>query len=108
MGTEVRNVPEKSRYEILLDGRIAGIADYADRGDVLVFHHTEIDASLRSHGLGAATRGRRGSTMSGPGASTSSPTCWYVAEFVECFRLRDLLAAARITSRRDPDSPTRS
>jgi predicted GNAT family acetyltransferase len=53
MATEVRHRPEASRYEVLLDGRVVGVADYADRGDVLVFHHTEIDAPLRGRGLGA-------------------------------------------------------
>ena len=82
MATEVRHAPEQSRYEMVQDGRVVGIAEYVDRGDVLVFHHTEIDAPLRSQGLGAQlvrgalddvrTRGR-----------TIVPTCWYVAGFVD-------------------------
>ena len=82
MATEVRRAPEESRYEILQDGRVAGIAEYADRGNVLVFHHTEIDAPLRGGGLGAAlvraalddvrARGRR-----------IVATCWFVAAFVD-------------------------
>ena len=82
MATEVRHAPQQSRYEILQDGEVVGIADYADRGDVLVFHHTEIEPQLRGSGLGAElvrgalddvrTRGRR-----------IVATCWYVAEFLE-------------------------
>ena len=94
MATEVRHAAEESRYEILLDGRVVGIAEYADRGDVLVFHHTEIDASLRGDGLGeqlvtgalddVRARGRR-----------IIPTCWFVAEFVELHPdYEDLLATS--------------
>jgi predicted GNAT family acetyltransferase len=82
MATEVRNVPEESRYEIVVDGSVAGIAEYLDRGEVWVFHHTEIDSARRGNGLGAElvkaalddvrTRGLR-----------IIPSCWYVAEFVE-------------------------
>jgi uncharacterized protein len=82
MADEVRHNAEESRYEIVRDGRVVGIAEYADRGEVLVFHHTVIDAALRGGGLGAQlvkaalddvrARGRR-----------IVPTCWYVAEFVE-------------------------
>jgi predicted GNAT family acetyltransferase len=94
MATEVRHAAEESRYEILLDGRVVGIAEYADRGDVLVFHHTEIDASSRGGGLGeqlvtgalddVRARGRR-----------IIPTCWFVAEFVELHpNYEDLLATS--------------
>ena len=92
MGTEVRNVPEELRYEILVDGRIVGIAEYADRGAVLVFHHTEIDASLRSNGLGAELVGAALDDVRARGLHIV-PTCWYVAEFVELHPdYRDLLA----------------
>jgi len=82
MATDVRHAPDKSRYEVVQDGRVVGIAEYVDRGDVLVFHHTEIDAALRGNGLGdelvryalddVRARDRR-----------IIATCWFVAEFVE-------------------------
>lgn len=82
MTTEVRKVEERSRYELLVDGELAGVADYREQGDVTVFPHTEIDPSRRGQGLGAVlvqgalddvrTQGR-----------TVVPTCWYVAEFIE-------------------------
>lgn len=93
MTTEVVHEPARSRYVLRADGALVGVADYTDRGDALVFHHTEIDGARRGHGLGAVlvrgalddvrTRGR-----------TILPTCWFVAEFVDRHPdYADLLAA---------------
>ena len=93
MSTEVRHAREQSRYEILRDGQVVGIAEYIDRGDVLVFHHTEIDASMRSNGLGAELVGAALDDVRARGLHII-PTCWYVAEFVELHPdYGDLLAA---------------
>lgn len=82
MDSTVRHDPRRSRYEILVDGDVVGIADYVESDDVLVFPHTEIDAQLRGRGLGeqlvraalhdVRTSGRK-----------VVPRCWFVAEFVE-------------------------
>jgi len=82
MGTEVRHNAEESRYEILLDGRVVGIAEYVDRGEVLVFHHTEIDAPLRGDGLGAQLVQAALDDVRAQGRRIV-PTCWYVAEFLD-------------------------
>ncbi len=52
MTIDVRNNEELNRYELLVDDRIAGIADYHVSGDTLVFPHTEIDPDLRDRRLG--------------------------------------------------------
>ena len=49
---EVRHHPEDSRYELVVDGRVTGVADYRDTGAALVFHHTEVDPDQRGRGLG--------------------------------------------------------
>jgi predicted GNAT family acetyltransferase len=49
----VRDVPERSRYEITVDGRLAGHADYHDKGEVRVFVHTEVDDSFEGQGVGS-------------------------------------------------------
>jgi predicted GNAT family acetyltransferase len=82
MATEVRHNAEESRYEILLDDRMVGIAEYADRGDVLVFHHTEIDAPLRGDGLGAQLVQAALDDVRAQGRHILA-TCWYVAEFLD-------------------------
>ncbi|TNC26524.1 GNAT family N-acetyltransferase [Amycolatopsis alkalitolerans] len=50
---EIRRNDEKSRYEISVDGQVAGYAQYADRGDQRVFYHTKIADEFGGRGLSA-------------------------------------------------------
>jgi predicted GNAT family acetyltransferase len=52
METEVRDAAERSRYEILADGKLAGFAEYQDVDDTRVFTHTEVDEAYEGQGLG--------------------------------------------------------
>jgi predicted GNAT family acetyltransferase len=93
MATEVRNDEARSRYELVRDGQVLGIADYRIEGDEVVFPHTEIDPAHRGQGLGeqlvqgamehVRTTGR-----------TVVPRCWFVVEFLELHpEFADLRAA---------------
>lgn len=53
MTTEVTNNTDRSRYEILLDGKPAGFAEYRLDGQRTVFTHTEIDPAFEGKGLGS-------------------------------------------------------
>lgn len=79
---EVRNNPDRSRYELVRDGRVIGVADYRPSGDVVVFPHTEIESSLRGHGLGAVLVRGALDDMARQG-KTVIPQCWYVADFID-------------------------
>jgi predicted GNAT family acetyltransferase len=82
MSNEVRHNAEASRYELYVDGELAGIADYRITGDRIVFPHTEIDASRRGQGLGAElVRGALDDVK--PTGRAVVPRCWYVAEFID-------------------------
>jgi predicted GNAT family acetyltransferase len=48
----VRNDPERGRYELTVDGAPAGIITYRRDGDVLVLQHTEVDDAYEGQGLG--------------------------------------------------------
>jgi len=50
-GAEVDIRAEDRRYTIAVGGRQVGLADFADRGDQRVFHHTEIDPAYGGRGL---------------------------------------------------------
>jgi predicted GNAT family acetyltransferase len=79
---EVRHNGPRSRYEITVDGRVVGFAEYSTHGDTVVFPHTEIEPSMRNRGLGAElvrdalddVRARGGTVVA---------QCWYVAEFID-------------------------
>jgi len=48
----VRN-DAQSRFELYVDDRLVGRADYRVDGDRMLFPHTEIDAALNGQGLGS-------------------------------------------------------
>ncbi|HVE95361.1 MAG TPA: GNAT family N-acetyltransferase [Acidimicrobiales bacterium] len=82
MAIDVRRNDDLSRYELLVDDELAGIADYRVEGDTLVFPHTEINPRMRGRGLGEQlVRGalddvqRRGAKV--------QPRCSFVKEFIQ-------------------------
>jgi predicted GNAT family acetyltransferase len=84
MTADVRNNEDQSRYELWLDGRMVGVADYElvdDTGDELLFPHVEIERALRNQGLGdqliqgALDDVRRAGRM-------LVPRCWAVADYI--------------------------
>jgi predicted GNAT family acetyltransferase len=50
---EVRDNPGAHRYEIFLDGELAGFAAYEPGDGQIVFTHTTIEPSAGGHGLGS-------------------------------------------------------
>ena len=50
---EVRDAPDAHRYEIAVDGEVAGFAVYQRRGGRTYFVHTEIDPRFEGRGLGS-------------------------------------------------------
>ncbi len=51
MASEVHNNEDANRFEVLVDGTRAGLADYRRRGDVVAFTHTEVDDAYGGQGL---------------------------------------------------------
>ena len=93
MATEVHNNTERSRYELLVDSEVVGVADYHDQGDVRVFPHTQITARLRGQGLGAKLVQGALDDARASGRRVLAH-CWYVAEFIDGHpEYQDLLAA---------------
>ena len=90
--TEVRDNPDKSRYELVEDGRLVGVADYRAMGTVhsgdtpqpprLAFPHTEIVPARRNQGLGHQLVKGALDDVRRKGAKVV-PYCWFVAEFIE-------------------------
>jgi uncharacterized protein len=53
MEAEVVDVPEASRYELRLGGRLIGLAAYRRRDGRIAFTHTEVDGSCEGRGFGS-------------------------------------------------------
>jgi predicted GNAT family acetyltransferase len=50
---EVRDLPASHRFEVLVDGAVAGFARYRLEGDDVAFLHTEVDGAYEGRGLGS-------------------------------------------------------
>jgi uncharacterized protein len=90
---DVRNNEQRSRYELVDDDRVVGIADYFIRDETVVLPHTEIARELRGRGLGAVlVRGALEDVRRS--GRTVVPACWFVAEFIDAHpEYRDMLVA---------------
>ena len=93
MANEVRRNDAGCRYELLIDGELAGVADYRLDEDRVVLPHTEIDPRRRGQGLGAVLVKGALDDIRHAGR-TVVPACWYVGQYIdEHPEERDLLAA---------------
>jgi uncharacterized protein len=54
MNVEVRDAPERQRYEAVVDGTVAGFAVYRDYSGARVFTHTEVLPAYEGRGVGTA------------------------------------------------------
>jgi predicted GNAT family acetyltransferase len=82
MAHEVRRNDADRRYELLVDGELVGIADFALDGETVVLPHTEIAPQRRGQGLGdVLVQGALDDIRSA--GRTVVPACWFVAEFLD-------------------------
>ena len=82
MAHEVRRNDADHRYELLVDGELVGVADFALDGPRVVMPHTEISPARRGQGLGEIlVQGALDDIRSA--GRTVVPACWFVAEFLD-------------------------
>ena len=53
MGVTVAEAPDRERYEITVDGELAGFLEYRGRGATRALTHTEVDDRFEGQGLGS-------------------------------------------------------
>jgi uncharacterized protein len=81
MDLSVHDNRERSRYEIVGDGRLIGFADYRVVGDAVEFPHTEIIPSRRGQGYGARLVGGALDAVRTSGRRVV-PLCSFVVEYI--------------------------
>ena len=81
MPEQVLRDDARNRYELIIDGRVVGIADFAIAGSAMVLPHTEIDPDRRGQGLGAVLVKGVLDDARARGIDVV-PTCWYVREYI--------------------------
>jgi uncharacterized protein len=82
MTLHCRHAPDATRYELLDDDELVGIADYVRAGTTTIFTHTEVSPSRRGEGLGeqlvqfALDDERRAGNL-------VVARCWFVDEYID-------------------------
>jgi predicted GNAT family acetyltransferase len=93
--TVVTDHPENGRFEIAVDGDLAGFANYHSVGANLDFTHTEIDDRYEGQGLGS-TLIRAGLEAARDRGMGVLPHCPFVRRFIERHQeFLELVPAAR-------------
>jgi predicted GNAT family acetyltransferase len=82
MSIVVRDNPEQSRFEIHVDGALAGFSEYKLSGDDIAFVHTVIDDAFEGRGLAKILVSQALDTTRDTGLSVL-PFCPYVRRFIE-------------------------
>ncbi len=78
----VQDAPERTRYEVTVDGDLAGFAVYEDRPDgVRVFTHTEVSDAYEGRGIGSALAKGALADVRGSGRRLV-PRCPFIAAYV--------------------------
>ena len=81
MTTTVRDNPEARRFEISVDWRLAGFAQYRLAGDRITFTHTEVDDEFEGQGLARVLVTHALDDARGRGLGVL-PVCPYVRRFI--------------------------
>lgn len=89
----VTDNPSERRFEVTVDGVLAGFAQYRLHGDTTVFTHTEIEPAFEGQGVGGAlARGALDDVRRRGGRVVAQ--CPFIAAWIERHpAYQDLLAA---------------
>lgn len=72
---------DNGQYKITVDGEQAGFADYIERGDQRIFHHTVIDKAFGGRGLAGILVGKALADTRAAGKRVV-PTCSFVEAYI--------------------------
>lgn len=72
---------DNRQYQISVDGEKAGFADYIEKGDQRIFHHTVIDKAFGGRGLASTLIGAALADTRAAGKRVV-PTCSFVEAYI--------------------------
>lgn len=80
---EVRKNAEKGRYEAVVDGEVAGFAEYREEGGTVVLPHTVVEDAYEGKGVGSAlARGALDDIIASAGARVA-PVCPFIKGWID-------------------------
>ena len=80
--TEVAHVPDASRYELRLGGRLVGLLSYRRRNGRIALIHTEVDESCEGRGFGSRLAAAALDDARRAGLEVV-PLCPFIAHYIE-------------------------
>jgi predicted GNAT family acetyltransferase len=78
---DLRDDPTRHRFELLVDGEMAGLADYRRHDGHVTVIHSEVDPQFRGRGLGNQLAARSLDLIRSRG-ETVKPVCPFFAHYV--------------------------
>jgi uncharacterized protein len=81
MDVKVQDNPDRRRFEILVDGEVAGFADYRERDGAVAVVHSQVDGAYRGQGLGGTLAKQTLDTLRERGVKVV-PSCPFFAQYV--------------------------
>ncbi len=78
---DVADAPENSRFEITVDGKLAGFAQYRLSEQRMVFMHTEVDDEYQGQGI-AGQLARAALDAARQRSLYVTPKCDYIAGYI--------------------------
>jgi predicted GNAT family acetyltransferase len=82
MATDVKDNPAAHRYEILVDGAVAGFSAYRRDGSTVTITHTEVDPAYEGQGLGSVLARGALDMLRAEGAALL-PVCPFIRRYVQ-------------------------
>jgi len=82
MSTEITDNAAKSRYEIRVDGDLAGFVEYEPGEDAVVLIHTEVDSAFEGKGVGSALARGSLDDVRGKGLKVV-PLCPFIKKWIQ-------------------------
>jgi uncharacterized protein len=78
---EVRDAPDKARFELVVGGEVAGVAAYRQDGDRFTFTHTEVSDEHEGEGFGSRLVEEALRQVAARGGSVV-PECKFVRRYI--------------------------
>jgi predicted GNAT family acetyltransferase len=80
---QVTDNPAEKRYEVKVDGKLAGAAYYDRADDLIVFTHTEVDDAYEGQGVGSTLARAALDDVRADGRRKVVATCQFIRAWID-------------------------
>lgn len=73
----------RERYEVHVDGKLAGFAEYIEMSGLVIFSHTEVLPEFEGQGVGSALARYALDDVRAEGTRRVQPLCPFIKSYIE-------------------------